>query len=88
MSEVIMKYSDFLNSITEEMSFELMTDVILSLRYDKRNEEIVMSMKDKITANTELHGSLDFEKLNVLIKALTIIRNQIKQSKKGESEWI
>lgn len=85
MSEVYMKYSDFLNSITDEVSFELMTDVILTLKYDENNEEVIMSMKDKITANVELHGGLDLDRLNTLIKTLTIIRNQIKESKKGET---
>lgn len=79
MSEVCMKYSDFLNSITDEVSFELLTDVILLLKYDPDAESLVMSMKDKITENTELHGSLDLDRLNTLIRALTIIRNQIKQ---------
>lgn len=84
MSEVYMKYSDFLNSITDEVKFELLTDVILLLKYDRNTESLVMSMKDKITANTELHGSLDLDRLNILIKALTIIRNQIKECKKGD----
>lgn len=79
-----MKYSDFLNSITDEVKFELLTDVILLLKYDRNTESLVMSMKDKITANTELHGSLDLDRLNILIKALTIIRNQIKECKKGD----
>ena len=34
MSEVCVKYSDFLNSITDEISFELLTDVILKLKYN------------------------------------------------------
>lgn len=85
MSEVYVKYSDFLNSITDEVSFELMTDVILSLNFDKSDNELIMSMKDKITENTELHGSLDLDHLNILIKTLTIIRNQIKEAEKGEN---
>lgn len=84
MSEVCMKYSDFLNSIADEISFELMTDVILSLKYCEDKSELIMSMKDKITANVELHGGLDLDRLNTLIKTLIIIRNQIKGSEKGE----
>lgn len=80
-----MKYSDFLNSIADEISFELMTDVILSLKYCEDKSELIMSMKDKITANVELHGGLDLDRLNTLIKTLIIIRNQINESKKGES---
>lgn len=78
-----MKYSDFLKSITDEVSFELLTDVILKLKYDSATESIIMSMEDKITDNTELYGSLDLDRLNTLIKTLTIIRNQMKESKKG-----
>lgn len=85
MSEVYMKYSDFLNSITDEVSFELLTDIILLLKYDENSSALIMTMKDKITANTELHGYLDLDMLNTLIKTLTIIRNQIKDSRKGEN---
>lgn len=78
-----MKYSDFLNSITDEVSFELLTDIVLKLKYDAETESLIMSMEDKITDNTELHGSLDLDRLNTLIKTLTIIRNQIKETRKG-----
>ncbi len=85
MTEVYMKYSDFLNSVTDEVSFELLTDTILSLKYDSVEQQLVMSMKDKITANTEQHGNLDLDMLNTLIRALTIIRNQMNIGiKKGE----
>ncbi len=80
MSEVCVKYSDFLNSITDEISFELLTDVILKLKYNPESDSITISMEDKITDNTELHGSLDLDRLNTLIKTLALIRNQI-QSK-------
>ncbi len=83
MAEVYIKYSDFLNSITDEVSFELITDIILKLKFDPESASIIMSMEDKITDNTELHGSLDLDRLNTLIKALTIIRNQIKELQKG-----
>mgnify|MGYP007105522839 CR=1 FL=1 len=85
MSEVYMKYSDFLNSITDEISFELLTDVILKLKYNPNAASLVMSMEDKITDNTELHGSLDLDRLNTLIKTLIIIRNQIKELQKGDT---
>lgn len=78
-----MKYSDFLNSITDEVTFELLTDIILKLKYDSESASLIMSMEDKITDNTELHGSLDLDRLNTLIKTLTIIRNQIKELQKG-----
>ncbi len=85
MSEVCMKYSDFLNSIADEISFELVEDVILSLKYNKIDYELIMSMKDKITENVELHGGLDLDRLNTLIKTLIIIRNQINESKRGKN---
>lgn len=77
MSEVYVKYSDFLNSITDEITFELLTDVILKLKYNPNSDSITISMEDKITDNTELHGSLDLDRLNTLIKTLALIRNQI-----------
>lgn len=84
MSEVYMKYSDFLNSITDEVSFELLTDIILKLKFDPDTKSLIMSMEDKITDNTELHGNLNLDRLNVLIKTLTIIRNQIKELRGGD----
>lgn len=78
-----MKYSDFLNSITNEVTFELLTDILLKLKYDPESASLIMSMEDKITDNIELHGSLDLDRLNTLIKTLTIIRNQIKELQKG-----
>lgn len=83
ISKVNIKYSDYLNDITEEISFELIADIILKLKYDEENSNLIMCMADKITDNTELHGSLDLDGLNTLIKTLSIIRNQIRQ--KGNS---
>lgn len=77
MSEVYVKYSDFLNSVTDEISFELLTDVIMKLKYNQAAESLTICMEDKITDNTELHGDLDLDRLNTLIKTLTLIRNQI-----------
>ena len=39
-------------------------------------------MSDAITDNTEISGKLDYDKINVLIRALSKIRNQIKDDKK------
>lgn len=80
MTKVKIKYSDYLNDITDEISFELLTDIILKLKYDEVNSALIMSMADKITDNTELHGSLDLDGLNTLIKTLSVIRNQIKNN--------
>ena len=67
-----------------------MTDIILKMKYNSQTETLLMSMSDKITDNMELHGSLDLDRLNILIKTLSIIRNQIKESqnKKNEEEEI
>lgn len=78
MPKVKVVYSDYINSVTDEIIFELLTDIILKLKYDKENESLIISMSDKITDNTDLCGKLDFDGLNTLIKSLTIIRNQIK----------
>ena len=83
MSEVYTKYSDVLNSVIDEITFELLTDITLKLKYDPESASLIMSMEDKITDNTELHGSLDLDRLNTLIKTLAIIRNQIKELQKG-----
>jgi len=81
LAEVKIKYSDYLNDITDEISFELLTEIILKLKYDDVNSALIISMADKITDNTELHGSLDLDGLNTLIKTLTIIRNQIQRER-------
>lgn len=81
MAKVKIKYLDYLNDITDEISFELLTDTILKLKYDDVNSALIMSMADKITDNTELHGLLDLDGLNTLIKTLTIIRNQIQRGR-------
>ena len=77
MAKVNIKYSDYLDDIINEISFELLTDIILKLKYDDTNSALTLSMEDKITDNTELHGSLDLDGLNTLIKTSTIIKNQI-----------
>lgn len=81
MPEVKVTYSDYLNSVTDEISFELVTDIILNLKYEKILKSVTISMADKITDNTQLTGTLDFDGLNTLIKTLTIIRNQIKEGR-------
>ncbi len=83
MSEVNIKYSDYLNDIADEISFELLTDTILKLKYNESTSALIISMSDKITDNTELCGSLDLDGLNTLIKTLCIIKNQIKQNNKN-----
>lgn len=72
-------YSEFSdNSVAQEIEFELLTDVILNIKYDTEQKGVVMTMSDKITDNTELTGLLDEEKLAVLIKSLNQMRRQLK----------
>ena len=80
LTQVKVNYSDYLNEVTDEISFELLTDIILKLKYDKENAALILSMSDKITDNTELRGSLNLDGVNTLIKTLSVIRNQIKQN--------
>lgn len=78
-SGVTVNYSDYSNNpVAQEIEFELVKDIALKLRYDKCDKCVAMCMSDKISDNTELEGKLDYDKLNVLIRALSQLRNQIK----------
>ena len=78
MQNVNVSYSDFLDGIVEKVNFELLEDKILRLKYNKEDPTLTISIADKITESLELHGSLDYDGVNVLIKALTVIRNRMK----------
>lgn len=78
MSNVNVSYSDFLEGNVERVSFELLQDKILGLKYNEKDLSLVISIADKITESMELHGSLNYEGVNVLIKALSVIRNRMK----------
>lgn len=78
MAEVHVKYGDYLKEIVNEISFELKTDSILHLKYNETYPSLMIGIEDKITENSENHGSLELDGINVLIRALTIIRNQVK----------
>lgn len=81
-NNVTINYSEYSsNPIAQEIEFELIKDIILKLKYKEENEEVVISMADTITANTELEGKLDYEKLNILIRTLSQLRNQIKEGR-------
>ena len=72
-------YSDFSNSsVASEIEFELLTDIILNIKFDSEQSGIVMTMSDAITDNTELSGLLDSDKLNILIKSLNQMKGQLK----------
>ena len=77
MEDVTIQYSSYNNNpIAKQIEFELIENIILKLKYNGNNVTICMS--DAITANTELEGTLSYEKLNVLIKILNQLRNQIR----------
>lgn len=79
-NNVTINYSEYSNNpVAQEIEFELIKDIVLKLKYEEENGEIIISMADTITANTELEGKLDYEKLNILIRALSQLRNQIKE---------
>ena len=78
MSNVNVSYSDFLEGNVERVSFELLQDKILGLKYNEKDLSLVISIADKITESMELHGSLNYEGVNILIKALSVIRNRMK----------
>lgn len=78
MNEVQVKYSVYTDQpVAESISFELMTDVLLTIDFDKDNEGITMKMSNTILDNVELQGKLDKEKINVLIRALNQFRKQL-----------
>lgn len=77
---VKINYSEYSsNPVAQEIEFELIKDIALKLKYVKEGKEVVISMADTITANTELEGRLYYEKINILIRALSQLRNQIKE---------
>ena len=78
---VTVNYSEYSNNpVAQEIEFELVKDISLKLRYEKCEKCVSMCMADKISDNTELEGKLDYDKLNVLIRALSQLRNQIKST--------
>lgn len=78
MSNVNVSYSDFLEGNVERVSFELLQDKVLGLKYNEKDLSLIISIADKITENMELNGALDYDGVNVLIKALSVIRNRMK----------
>ena len=66
------KDKQFINSV----SFELLPNTTLVL--SQGNEGLSMTMVDTSTENTELSGVLDDEAVEVLIRCLSLIKNQKK----------
>lgn len=77
--EVMINYSEYGSvSVAKEISFELVEDILLKLVYNKNEKNVTISMLDTISDNTQLEGKLDYENLNLLIRVLSQLRNQIK----------
>lgn len=74
------KDKQFINSV----SFELLPNTTLVL--SQGNEGLSMTMVDTSTENTELSGVLDDEAVEVLIRCLSLIKNQKKPEEIEETE--
>ena len=74
------KDKQFINSV----SFELLPNTTLVL--SQGNEGLSMTMVDTSTENTELSGVLDDEAVEVLIRCLSLIKNQKKMINVEDAE--
>ena len=81
-NNVIVSYTSYSNSspVAEEIKFELAKDKLLTLKYNKDDKNVFISMADTISDNTELQGILDLDKINTMIRALSQLKNQINQT--------
>lgn len=81
-NNVAINYSEYgTSTVAQDISFELADNILLKLVYDKKNKSVSVSMLDMISDNTQLEGSLDYDKVNLLIKVLSQLSNQIKHNK-------
>lgn len=74
------KDKQFINSV----SFELLPNTTLVL--SQGDEGLSMTMVDASTENTELSGVLDDEAVEVLIRCLSLIKNQKKMINVEDAE--
>lgn len=74
------KDKQFINSV----SFELLPNTTLIL--SQGDEGLSMTMVDTSTENTELSGVLDDEAVEVLIRCLSLIKNQKKMINVEDAE--
>lgn len=81
-TNVTINYSEYgTSTVAQDISFELADNILMKLVYDKKNKSVSVSMLDMISDNTQLEGSLDYDKVNLLIKVLSQLSNQIKHNK-------
>ena len=81
MSKVHVNYSDFNSNIIENVSMSLFGDTLFEV--DINNNEInniALSMKDEITSNVEVRGSIDLNALNSLLKVLSTVKKQLERT--------
>ena len=79
---VNINYSDYSNNpIIQEADFELFQDIAFQLKYNEDDANVSICMSDMISENTELEGKLDLDKIIILIKVLSQLKNQIIKSK-------
>lgn len=78
-NEVKITYSEYgSNAVIDKASFELIEDMLMTLSCDNEKKTLTITMADTISDYTELEGTLSLEKLSILIRILSQIRNQIK----------
>ena len=78
-NDVKVTYSEYgANAVIDTVELELIEDIKLKLSCDMGRKNVSISMADTISDNTELEGTMTYEKLSVIIRILSQIRNQIK----------
>lgn len=76
---VQVNYSEYgRNTVIDSVELEFIDDTKLNIECDMANKQVALTMSDMISDNTELEGTLSYDKLSVLIRILSQIRNQIK----------
>lgn len=76
---VQVNYSEYgRNTIIESVELEFIDDTKMTIECDAENKQVSLTMADMISDNTELEGTLSYDKLSVLIRLLSQLRNQIK----------
>ena len=86
MGSVNVEYGSFIKDkqFINSVSFELLPNTTLVL--SQGNEGLSMTMVDTSTENTELSGVLDDEAVEVLIRCLSLIKNQKKMINVEDAE--
>ncbi len=79
---VEIKYSEYSSSAKiKDAKMDLLPDTILSLSISDSGDKAIIRMADAITDNTEIHGFLNHDQLNTLIRVLVQVRNMLEEGK-------